>query len=94
MTPLDATVSPFFDSDPHTNRIILYAVFFSYDEVYTTIVCIPPVEIYFNERLYDLCIVLPTSCVSKTGNLNYNIRVVNNLYNLVPEFVPLKSYKK
>ncbi|MFM7986977.1 MAG: hypothetical protein ACKPKO_47455 [Candidatus Fonsibacter sp.] len=27
-TPLDATVSPFLDFDPHTNKIISYAQFF------------------------------------------------------------------
>ena len=75
-TPLDTTVSPFLDFDPHTNKIILYADFFAYDEVYTGITGTPPVEIYFNERLYDLCIGLPTSRVSKTGDLNYKLRVI------------------
>ncbi|MFM7983603.1 MAG: hypothetical protein ACKPKO_30185, partial [Candidatus Fonsibacter sp.] len=28
-TPLDTTVSPFLDVDPHTNKIILYADFFA-----------------------------------------------------------------
>ncbi|MFM7985039.1 MAG: hypothetical protein ACKPKO_37540, partial [Candidatus Fonsibacter sp.] len=28
-TPLDATVSPFLDFDPHTNKAILYAEFLS-----------------------------------------------------------------
>ena len=32
-TPLDTTLSPFLDFDPHTNKIILYADFFAYDEV-------------------------------------------------------------
>ena len=50
-TPLDATVSPFLHFDPHTNTIILYVEFLSYDEVYTGSVVIPPVEIYVNERL-------------------------------------------
>ena len=30
--PLDTTVSPFLDFDRHTNKIILYADFFAYDE--------------------------------------------------------------
>ncbi|MFM7978860.1 MAG: hypothetical protein ACKPKO_06050, partial [Candidatus Fonsibacter sp.] len=83
--PLDTTVSPFLDFDPHTNKIILYADFFFYDEVYTGITERPPVEIYFNERLYDLCIGLPSSRVSKTGDLNYKLRVINNRSNLVPK---------
>ena len=53
-TPLDTTVSPFLDFDPHTNKNILYADFFAYDEVYTGVTGTPPVEINFNERLYDL----------------------------------------
>ncbi|MFM7986271.1 MAG: hypothetical protein ACKPKO_43855, partial [Candidatus Fonsibacter sp.] len=78
-TPLDATVSPFLDFDPHTNKNSLYAEFFAYDEVYSRIAGIPPVDIYFNERLYDLRIGLPTSRVSKTGDLNYKVRVINNI---------------
>ena len=93
-TPLDATVSPFLDFDPRTNKNILYAEFFSYDEVYTGIVGLPPVEIYFNERLYDMCIGLPASRVSKTGDLNYKLRVINNRSNLVPKYVPLNVPKK
>ncbi|MFM7983860.1 MAG: hypothetical protein ACKPKO_31500, partial [Candidatus Fonsibacter sp.] len=93
-TPLDTTVSPFLDFDPHTNKIILYAEFFAYDEIYTGITGKPPVEIYFNERLYDLCIGLPTSRVSKTGDLNYKLRVMNNRSNLVPKYVPWNSTKK
>ncbi|MFM7989492.1 MAG: hypothetical protein ACKPKO_60280, partial [Candidatus Fonsibacter sp.] len=69
-TTLETTVSLFLDFDPHTNKIILYADFFAYDEVYTTITGTPPDEIYLNERLYDLCIGLPSSRVSKTGDLN------------------------
>ncbi|MFM7987445.1 MAG: hypothetical protein ACKPKO_49845, partial [Candidatus Fonsibacter sp.] len=92
-TPLDTTVSPFLDFDPHTNKISLYADFFAYDEVYTRITGIPPVEIYFNERLYDLCIGRQTSRVSKTGDLNYKLRVINHRSNLVPKCVPLNSTK-
>ncbi|MFM7983994.1 MAG: hypothetical protein ACKPKO_32185, partial [Candidatus Fonsibacter sp.] len=86
-TSFETTVSPFLDFDPHTNKIILYADFFSYDQVYTRITGTPPVEIYFNERLYGLCIGLPTSRVSKTGDLNYKLRVMNNRSNLVPKYV-------
>ncbi|MFM7989029.1 MAG: phage minor capsid protein, partial [Candidatus Fonsibacter sp.] len=91
-TPLATTVSPFLDFDPHTNTNIFYADFFAYDEVYTGITGTPPVEIYFNERLYDLCIGLPTSRVSKTRDLNYKFRVINNQYN-IPIYVPLNSTK-
>ncbi|MFM7981392.1 MAG: phage minor capsid protein, partial [Candidatus Fonsibacter sp.] len=47
----------------------------------------------FNKRLYDLCIGLPSSRVSKTGDLNYKLRVINNRSNLVPKYVPLNSTK-
>ncbi|MFM7984469.1 MAG: hypothetical protein ACKPKO_34605, partial [Candidatus Fonsibacter sp.] len=87
------TVSPFLDFDPHTNTTILYADFFAHDDVNKRITGTPPVEIDFNERLYDLCIGLPTSRVSKTGDLNYKFRVINNRSNLVPKYVPLNSTK-
>ncbi|MFM7979144.1 MAG: phage minor capsid protein, partial [Candidatus Fonsibacter sp.] len=92
-TTLETTVSPFLDFDPHTNKTILYADFFAYDEVDTRITGTTPVEIYFNERLYDLSIRLPASRVSKTGDLNYKLRVINNRSNLVPKYVPLNSTK-
>ncbi|MFM7990478.1 MAG: hypothetical protein ACKPKO_65285, partial [Candidatus Fonsibacter sp.] len=43
--------------------------------------------------LYDLCIGLPTTRVSKTGDFNYILRVINNLSNLVPKYAPLNSTK-
>ncbi|MFM7989634.1 MAG: hypothetical protein ACKPKO_61005 [Candidatus Fonsibacter sp.] len=60
-------------------------LFFSYDEVYTRITGIPPVEVYFKERLYDLCVGLPTSRVPKTGDLHYKLRVIIIRSNLVPK---------
>ncbi|MFM7989353.1 MAG: hypothetical protein ACKPKO_59570, partial [Candidatus Fonsibacter sp.] len=50
-------------------------------------------HLYFNERLDDLCLGLPASRVSKTGDLNYKLRVINNRSNLVPNYVPLNSTK-
>ncbi|MFM7984534.1 MAG: hypothetical protein ACKPKO_34930 [Candidatus Fonsibacter sp.] len=67
--------------------------FFAYDKVYTGITGTTPVEIYFSERLYDLCIGHPTSRVSKTGDLNYKLRVISNISNLVLKYVPLNATK-
>ena len=48
------------------------------------------VEIYFNERLYDLFAGLPYEYVSVTGELNYRLRVMYNQSNLVTRNVLVK----
>ena len=49
------------------------------------------VEIYFNERLYDLFAGLPYKYVSINGELNYRLRVMYNNNNLVPRNVLLEN---
>ena len=86
-SPLDATVEPFLDFHPTTNRVILYADQVYYDETWAKASLIDVVHIYFNERLYDLFIGLPYEYVSITGELNYRLRVMYNNSNLVPKNV-------
>ena len=35
VTPLDTTTFPFLDFDPHTNKIVVYAEYYFYDEIIT-----------------------------------------------------------
>ena len=86
-SPLDATPEPFLDFDPTTNRVILYADQAFYDETWAKASNLLEVQIYFNERLYDLFIGLPYEYVSITGELNYRLRVMYNNSNLVPKNV-------
>ena len=58
-----------------------------YDETWAKASLIDGVQIYFNERLYDLFIGLPYEYVSITGELNYRLRVMYNNSNLVPKNV-------
>ena len=84
-SPLDITVAPFLDFDPTTNRVILYADQVYYDETWAESSHIDGIEIYLNERLYDLRIGLPYKYVSITKELNYRLRVVYKHSNLVPK---------
>ena len=45
------------------------------------------VEIYFNERLYDIFAGLPYKYASINGELNYRLRMMYNNNNLVPRNV-------
>ncbi|MFM7982052.1 MAG: phage minor capsid protein, partial [Candidatus Fonsibacter sp.] len=45
------------------------------------------IQIYFNERLYDLFVGLPYEHVSSDGELNYRLRVMYNTHNIVPKQV-------
>ncbi|MFM7984979.1 MAG: phage minor capsid protein, partial [Candidatus Fonsibacter sp.] len=83
-TLIDAAVSPYLDFDPTTNRVILHAHQFFFDEVGVAISGGRYVKIYFNERLYDLFVGLPYERVSSDGELNYRLRVMYNNNNLVP----------
>ena len=89
INPLASTTNPFLDFDPQTNRLFLYAEFYNYDIAYSEITNTEIIEIYFNERLYDLCLGLPFKRVSKTGDLSYKLIVSNNRTNLVPKYVPM-----
>ena len=51
---------------------------YPYDKVYTGMVGIPPVEIYFNERLYNLFVGLPYTYMTTHGDLNYKLKVVSS----------------
>ena len=57
-------VAPYLVFDPRTNRSILNAQQFFFDDVANTLTGVPNVEIYFNERLYDLFVGLPYEYVS------------------------------
>ena len=100
-SPIDATVAPYLDFDPLTNRAVLHADQTFYDDTWVALSGIQAIKIYFNERLYDLLIGLPFEHVAETGELNYRLRVLYNNSNLVPKNVlvvippeDLPSYKK
>ena len=86
-TLIDLAVAPYLDFDPTTNRVILHAHHLLFDEVATTLQGIYNVQIYFNERLYDLFVGLPYELVPTEGELNYRLRVMYNNSNLVPRNV-------
>ena len=56
--------------------MILYADQVYYDERWAKVSDMGGVQIYCNERLYDLLIGLPYDSVSITGELNYRLRVM------------------
>ncbi|MFM7983852.1 MAG: hypothetical protein ACKPKO_31455 [Candidatus Fonsibacter sp.] len=58
-TLIDAAVAPYLDFDPTTNRVVLHAQQFYFEEVGTLIHKLHYIRIYFNERLYDLFVGLP-----------------------------------
>ncbi|MFM7978801.1 MAG: phage minor capsid protein, partial [Candidatus Fonsibacter sp.] len=86
-TLIDASVAPYLDFDPTTSRVILHAHQFFFDEVGATANHLYIVQIYFNERLYELFVGLPYEHVSSDGELNYILRVMYNKNNLVPRQV-------
>jgi hypothetical protein len=87
VSPIDATVAPYLDFDPITNRVALHADRTFYDETWAALSGVQTIKIYFNERLYDLLVRLPFEHVSETGELNYRLKVVYNNSNLVPNSV-------
>ena len=80
---LDGVQPPFLDFDPITNRVILHADILWFDEVIPIQSNVNPIEIYFNERLYDLFVGLQYSYTSAIGNENYKLRVKYNNSNAV-----------
>ena len=82
-TVLDTVQPPFLDFDPITNRVILHADILWFDEVIPIKRNVNPIEIYFNERLYDLFVGLQYSYRSAIGNENYKLRVKYNNSNAV-----------
>ena len=89
-TLIDLAAAPYLDFDPTTNRVILHAHHFFFDEVASRLQEDHYVQIYFNERLYDLFVGLPYELVSLEGELNYRLRVMYNNNNLVPRHVLVK----
>ena len=67
--------------------MILNAHQFFFDEVEAKATSVKYVDIYSNERIYDILVGLPYTCVSITGELNYRLRVMYNNNNLVPRNV-------
>ena len=88
---LDATVAPYLDFDPLTNRVILHADQVFYDESWAGLSAVNVIGIYFNERLYDLFVGLPYEYVSETGELNYRLKVAYNNNNLVSKNILMRS---
>ncbi|MFM7986872.1 MAG: hypothetical protein ACKPKO_46915, partial [Candidatus Fonsibacter sp.] len=84
-TIIDYAVAPYLDFDPSTNRVILHAHQYYFDELGTTLQGVYYVQISFNERLYNLFVGLPYEHVSTDGELNYRLRVMFNKNNLVPK---------
>ena len=84
ISPVDATTSPFLDFDTTLNRVVLYAdnVFYSFSstevEFKTELDDNPRVQIYFNERLYNLFVGLPYTYMTKQGDLNYKLNVAES----------------
>ena len=46
-----------------------------------------PMQIYFNERLFDLCMGLPYIIASSTRAAKYRMKIVNNMNNNITEKV-------
>jgi hypothetical protein len=50
-SPIDATVAPYLDFDPLTNRIILHADQTFYDDTWAALSGVQTIKVYLNERL-------------------------------------------
>ena len=75
---------PFLDFDPITNRVILHDDILWFDKVLPRRRNIHPIEIYFNERLYDLFVGLPYYYLRRsTDKYAYQLRVKYNNSNAV-----------
>ena len=75
VSPIDPTTSPFLDFDTVSNRVMLYA-----DKAFYTTASAnnPHIDIYFNERLYNLFVGLPYTHITKNGDLNYKLKVTES----------------
>ncbi|MFM7978547.1 MAG: hypothetical protein ACKPKO_04460, partial [Candidatus Fonsibacter sp.] len=82
---------PFIDFDVQTNPVILHAEQNFYDKVYTQLSNKNAVQIYLNERLYDLFVGVPYQFVSNTGEMNYRLQVIYNNSNLISKTVLVPS---
>jgi hypothetical protein len=79
------TVAPYLDFDITTNRVILRAEQKRYDETFITFIGggVPAINIFFNERLFDLFTGMQYTYEIKQGDINYRLRVAYNGGNLV-----------
>ena len=78
------TLPPYLEFDHITNRVILHAEQIRYDETFLEITLGLAINIFFNERLFDLFVGMQHTLESKQGDANYRLRVAYNGSNLVP----------
>ena len=62
---------------------MLYADKALYTTTTTEMENIPRIDIYFNERLYNLFVGLPYTYMTKHGDLNYKLKVTESLTGLL-----------
>ena len=67
-----ATVPPFFDIDSGKMTVVLNADKEIFDSSLTS-----PTELFLNARLFALLVGLPHEYQSKTGDMNYKIKITN-----------------
>ena len=79
VSPIDPTTPPFLDVDTVSNRVMLYADKAFYTTTSAEMENIPRIDIYFNERLYNLFVGLPYIYMTKSGDLNYRLNVTENI---------------
>ena len=77
------TLPPYLEFDHITNRVILHAEQIRYDETFLTRTGDPAINIFFNERLFDLFVGMQYTFESSQGDANYRLRVAYNGSNLV-----------
>ena len=77
------TLPPYLEFDHVTNRVILHAEQIRYDETFILSTGGMAINIFFNERLFDLFVGMQHTLESKQGDANYRLRVAYNGSNLV-----------
>ena len=77
------TLPPYLEFDNITNRVILHAEQIRYDETFLTKTGGMAINIFFNERLFDLFVGMQYTFESSQGDANYRLRVAYNGSNLV-----------
>ena len=81
------TLPPYLEFDHITNRVILHAEQIRYDETFLTKTGGLAINIFFNERLFDLFVGMQHTFESSQGDENYRLRVAYNGSNLVTRYV-------
>ncbi|MFM7983590.1 MAG: phage minor capsid protein, partial [Candidatus Fonsibacter sp.] len=69
------TQPPYLDFDIITNRVILHAEQIRYDETFLTLTGGPAINIFFNQRLFDLFVGMQHTFETSQGDDNYRLRV-------------------